>query len=210
MSIISLSTQDFYLTGRRSRTLNIKLGGFVLVFFKMQECKWCGSFNKVFHQLAQQDKRVQYAVCDLTSNRQVAAMSKNTNSPIRTVPWIVFYADQIPIAKISGFKQLGSVKDFIGRGIQEATSRKQRQVFMPQQGNVYGDHQRPPPKQSKYYKPDMEQPSSMKNAIREGTKYAYLGDHEKSNDEKILIPENVTPHNKPWEGQYRKMSTFDY
>lgn len=214
MSIISLSDQDFYLAGRRSKTLNIHRGGFILVFFKMQDCKYCNSFGSIFQQLAQQDHRIQYAICDLTIHRKVAAMSKHTNSPIRTVPWLVFYSDQTPIAKISGFKQRATVLAFIGRGIQEAKARGQRQqVFMPhqqQQANMYGGYQQPqaPPKQPKFWKPDMKEPSAMKNAVRGTPQYSQM-ENQEEDDRNLIIPENVTPHNKPWEGEYRKMDSFE-
>jgi len=53
---------------------------------------------------------------------------------------------------------------------------------------------------------------SVKGIVKGGgnSQYSYLNDQvEEEDDDRAQVPENVTPHNKPWESGYRKMGTFD-
>jgi len=47
----------------------------------------------------------------------------------------------------------------------------------------------------------------MKNVLQ--GKYERLGEVDEEDDSKFLIPTEVTPHNKPWDNNYKKMGTLD-
>ena len=191
MQITQLGSRDFYLAGRNKKTLNISLGGNVLVFFKMQGCQGCRAFEPIFYQLSKSDKRVSYAICDISTAIEVPKLSRQTNNQSQAVPWIFFYSDGFPVARFKGKKNIPSIQAFVGKALIEAQSRKRRAQsnFVPQ-GQTYGHQEqrnwKQPPKNS-----------------------SYLGEVEEEEDPHALMPTNVTPHNKPWESEYRKMNSFD-
>lgn len=223
MSVIQLKAQDFYLAGNRNKTLNITLEDNVLVFFKMQGCEGCRRFEPAFYQLVKNDKRIRYATCDISSNRRVPQLSRETNYPIQAVPWIFFYSGGYPVARFKGKKNVPSIQAFIGKALIEAQKRQRpKRSFVPQgqrgsHGGSYPQgrpHGGPPdqPGQPKYWKPEMGKSPSVKGIVKGGgnSQYSYLNDQvEEEDDDRAQVPENVTPHNKPWESGYRKMGTFD-
>lgn len=232
MSVTQLSSRDFYLAGRRKKTLNISLSGNVLVFFKMPGCQGCRAFEPIFYQLFQNDKRVTYAVCDIAINKEVPQLSRQTNNPIQAVPWIFFYSDGYPVARFKGKKNIPSIQAFVGKALQEAQNRRRRTQsnFVPQQsqqgGNMYngqygqshtggyqGGNQGGRGNPNKYWKPEIGKTPKMGGIVKGGggaSQYSYLGNEvEEEDDIKALMPDNVTPHNKPWQSEYRKVSSFD-
>ena len=178
---------------------------------------------------------VNYATCDISVNRQVPQMSRQTNHPIKAVPWIFFYSGGFPVACFKGKKNIPSLQAFINKALQEAENRRQRtqNTFVPPNqgaGNMYsggqysrapsqghpqggrpqgGRPQGPPPK---YWKPEIGKAPSITGIVKGGgnTQYSYLGNQvQEEDEEKALVPEDITPHNKPWDSGYRRMGTFD-
>jgi hypothetical protein len=195
MSIIQLSNQNFYLGGHHNKTLNINLKGFALVFFKMQNCPGCKSFEPIYSQLPSLKPQVVFAICDISIHTNPVDLSRQTNNPIQAVPWLVFYSDGAPIAKFKGKKNIPSIKNFIENVIVIAQQRKQvsQKTFMaPPQGNIYNQ---PQPSSQRYYKPEIAGAPPMQ---RQNTQYAIMESTENENDELEELPEGVIPHNKPW------------
>jgi len=213
MSVIQLTEQHFYLEGHRTKTLNITLDGVVFVFFKMKSCGSCAKFEPEFHRLVQTDKRIKYAVCDVTPPCRVPLLSRETGHAINAVPCIFIYSGGFPVAKYKGRRNLPSLQAFIGKALQAAQSRQQRiqRPFVPNAGH------RPYPsapnftQQPKYWKPEMGKEPSVKGIVKGqgNTQYSYLNEVEEEDDTKAFIPEQVTPHNMPWGTGYKKMGTLD-
>jgi len=207
MSIHQLNSDNFTVVGRRSKTLNINIGGPVLVFFKMQGCGGCAAFEPIFGQLALQDVRVSYAIVDLTRARDVITKSRDTSTPIQTVPFIMLYVDGRPHAKYNGKKTISSIKSFIARALHQQAPPSSSS-FMRGGSSLYGGgrggptsghagyaHQRP---DEKVWMPDVKQPN-LKGVIKGGGGYARLGEVDEEDDDKLLVPAQVIPHNTPWE-----------
>nr|QBK86598.1 MAG: thioredoxin [Marseillevirus LCMAC102] len=233
MSVHQLSPQNFKVVGRNIKTLNINLSGNVLVFFKMQGCPGCGTFEPIFHQLAgaSTNDNIKYAACDLTNQRDIIKMSRQTSTPIQAVPFIILYVNGNPLAKYTGKKSIPAIKSFMTKALQHVPP-VQSQNFMPQQressGGMYGNGSYNPPQMSpnqgqsgvnqqhdssdgKIWMPELGKAPSMQGVVKGsgGSQYAYLNDIDEDDEEKLSVPEQVTPHNVPWESQYRKMGTID-
>lgn len=248
MSIHQLSAQNFNVVGHSRKTLNINIPGNVLVFFKMDGCPGCNAFEPIFYQLAGEERRVNYAVINLTSSREVVAMSRTTTTPIQSVPIVLLYVNGNPLAKYNGKKSIPAMKSFVSKALPhappqqyQAQAQTQQQTFMPQQegggggqsmyGNGGYNHpkmgpqqgqagynqqhgpQQPTPQdgQSKTWMPEIGKAPNMQGVIKGsgGSEYAYLNDVEEDDAEKLMLPNQVTPHNVPWEGSYKKMGTVD-
>ncbi len=220
MSLHQLTTQNFHLVGRQRKTLNINLQGNVLVFFKMQGCVGCNAFEPVFYQLAGIEKRINYGMVDLTPNRNVINMSRQTNTPIQAVPSLIFYINGRPHAKYNGKKNIQALRGFIAKALQSAPppvvhqgggadrGSHQSDAFMPRQGY---QPQQYPGSQPKVHMPEGLKSPSMQGIVKGGgrSNYAYLNPVDEEDEEKLEMPEHVTPHNMPWESGYKKIGTLD-
>ena len=231
MSVHQLTSQNFSISGRtQKKFLNINLPGAVLVFFKMDSCPGCNSFDPIFHQLAREEVRINYAVINLTSFRDVVTMSRQSTTPIASVPLLLFFINGGPHAKYNGKKHITPMKSFINKALQSAPppSSVPTQGFMPsaqgggyggggytqssqgpQQGHAgYSQHGAPNGNQPKTHMPEIGNAPNMKGVIK-GTSgsssYSYLNDVEEDDDDKLLTPTQVTPYNVPWETHYRKI-----
>jgi hypothetical protein len=237
MSIVQLYPGNFKLVGRQRKTMNITLPGNVLVFYKMQDCKGCRAVEPIFHQLASVEHKVQYAICDLTNARDIIAMSHQTKTQIQKVPHIILYCNHRPHARFRGDKNIPSLRSFIAKALSQAPTQPQQGFMQQQSGNMYGAggsnyNQQPvaspaPPQyqqhqmqgqggqggqgKEKFWMPEIGKAPAMTGALRSGggTQYAYLGNVEDEDEDKLLVPDQVIPHNEPWMSQYKKLGTMD-
>lgn len=206
MSLVPLTDKHFYLAGRHNKTLNLTLNGNFLVLFKMLNCPNCTQFEPIFYQLSQKDKRIHYAICDLSQFPGVTQLSQRTNYPIKAVPWIFFYSGGFPVARFKGNRNIPSIQAFVGKALQEVQNRQQRgqrSFVSPQGAPPQGAYPNQTP--SKYWKPDMDKTPSLRGALKGNEQYSYMGEGVEEEDDKIRIPEDITPHNMPWKAGYKKL-----
>lgn len=207
-AVHQLTSQNFRIVGTNRKTLNITAPGILLVFFKMAGCPGCAQFEPVFYQLPNIERRVNYAIVDLSQQRDVVKMSRSTVTPIDTVPFIMLYADGRPRAKYTGKKRVQDIQAFLNKILPQLRQNfTPQQNFAPQRGQSGFVGQAPPQAQPKVYMPEMDRGPSLQGIVRGdgSSNYSYLGDIEEEDEEKLSVPEQVTPHNTPWEGGYRKM-----
>lgn len=235
MSITPLYPGNFKLVGRQRKTMNITLPGNVLVLYVMQNCAGCKAVEPIFRQLASTEPRVKYAICDLTNAREIITMSHQTKTQLQKVPCLILYINGRPHARFKGDKNIPSLRNFCSNAL--AAAPRQQQEFVQQGGNMYGGgggqgySQQPPPSQmpsqysqqsnqtqqgqegnNKFWMPELGKTPTMTGALRGGgggTQYAYLGTVDDEDEDKLLVPEQVIPHNEPWLSQYKKMGTMD-
>lgn len=211
-----LTSRNFIVVGSRQKTLGIDLPGNVLVFFKMAGCNNCKLFEPVFADLSNQESRVEHAILDVTQNKEVVIWSRETSTPIQAVPVLILYINGRPHAKFNGTKNIPSVQNFITKALQsQGTSAPTQQTqFMASPaaaaaagrgGGMYGSapsaaqanasHQ-----QGKPWMPEIGTAPSMKGIVKgAGAPRGFVEDEE---DQHLLIPDSVVPHNRPWEAEY--------
>ena len=149
MSIHQLTPQNFSVSNRgQKRYLNINLPGPVLVFFKTERCDGCKAFKSVFYQIAREEKRINYAIADVTS-REIVEMSRQTTTSITAVPFLLLFINGGPHAKYNGKKNIASVKSFINKALQHVPPQSMMtQDFMPSNSSMHrgnGGNYPPPP-----------------------------------------------------------------
>lgn len=195
MSIISLTPQNFQLVGVKQKTLNINVKGPVLVFFKQSNCRGCASFTPIFNKLVASEQRIRYAIFDLGTDKRgdVVKLSHQSTLPITHVPFVVFYIDGRPAYN---FKERTKNEAATTRFVSDMISLLPQNSFVPQ---------------SHVYKPDIQQPSSMRALRTEQQRGGYhrLGNDDQEDDNVLIIPDVATPHNKPWDSKYKRMGTID-
>lgn len=205
MVVHQLSSQNFKVVGRNKKTLNLNIGGYVLVFFKMQNCAGCKAFEPQFHNLASMEQRVKFAILDVGQFTDVAARSRSTTTSIQSVPYILLYVNGVPMAHYTGKKNMNSIQSFLTKILSQAPPPSGNSEFMSQSRSVGGYGAQPPnygapsPQQGKVYTPETD--SFMMN---KGTN-SMIESVESEDDQCLITPDKVTPHNNPWETMYHKM-----
>jgi len=212
MAFHQVTSKNFRVVAGEKRTLNIDLGGKVLLFIKMEGCAGCSAFFPIFQELARMDKRVNYAVFDITSQteKSVVRLSRDTTTPIETVPLILIYNNGVPYAKYRGKKTLEGVQGFITSisMVIDSESSHQRSfvqdVPAPKQG--YPPSFRPPPHQGGrggpgYYEPEMGSSSKTQSKGNQ-----LLNDVDDDDDDILMLPDEITPYNTPWKSDFKKFT----
>lgn len=206
MSVQEGNQNDFRLVqSQGGQIMTINRRGYALVFFKMSGCQGCDAFAPVFSELSRTPTGVDHFVSvNVTNYRNIIGMSRNTKTPIQTVPLIILYVDGNPYAKYTGKKTLPDMLSFITKNTESnsASFIQPPQHAYPsqqasQQRGMYGH--------SQYSHPPLQPDAHNRPPNRPPQPYAQLGEPDDDDDEKLLIPGQVTPHNVPWEGNYRRM-----
>lgn len=219
MSITFLSEDNFVILGTRTKTMGINLQGNVLVFFKMTGDSNCGAFEPVFAKLSRQDPRVSYAILDVSQNKSVVAWSRETSTQITAVPMLILYVNGRPHAKFNGTKNTESIQNFITKALQATGgAAAPQQQFMAAPSNYPGAggvRQSASAKSAapqagrgaKMYTPDIGKAPSMKGIIKGGGGGGYaMGNNVEDDDEpRLMMPDNVVPHNAPWEAEINEL-----
>ena len=211
--IIELRENDF---GVNNGYLTIRHPGLLFAFFKMDRCGGCEAFGPEFIKFARSfSGNVDFGICNLSNARNVIKMSKNTRTPITKVPKLIMFNDGITLANYKAKeKDPRRLMAFIERCIQNIQSsqtfgsggaaythapRAPQQQQRPSHMPAHQPAGRPAPHapSTSHYTPNI--PAQHINASNAGhQRYAQLG-YSGDEDVKLLIPQNVTPHNVPWQ-----------
>lgn len=217
MSILQLSSGNFTVKGGSKRSLSIDVPGPVLLLFTADRSPGCTTFLPLFNNLASVETRVRCAMVNVSHNRDVVAMSRQTIKPITKTPTLMFYNNGTPIANFSKLDIksirstipiIQSTKEYMnsqstgGGGFQRQPVQQFVQPRQPQQQqSMYGGPPRPAQTQRTVYQPDIGQMPNMKGMKGMiGSNYV-----EDDDDTKLERPDSIIPHNVPWE----KGDTYD-
>lgn len=200
MSIISLSTQNFRILGQKNKSLGINVQGNVLICFKMAGDPNCNAFDPTYAQFSREEKRVTLAVVDVKQCRDVIGMSRETTTPITAVPSLILYVNGKPHAKYNGSKNSVSLKGFITQALNSNAPPQKTQTFMPQAPRQPTVHT-----EEHSWTPELGNPPSLKGVIKGGG-YTTGNNVEEEEEMKLMIPDQIVPHNRPWEVEFHEMN----
>lgn len=203
MPLFKINENNFFIKSPGGKNkLCISVDGITVVFFKMQGCKGCQTFFPIFQRIAQ-EYDVNFAILDATENRGVAPMSRNTTTPIETVPEIILYKNGEPIARYKGDRQYGSLKVYVEKCLKLVGNSMQQQS----QPNMYGSaapqhsyHQ--PSSTTSMYMPDQSPQMPQQQSM--GGMQQQQQDCDPDDEECLRLPPGVTPKNKPWEAHLNR------
>jgi thiol-disulfide isomerase/thioredoxin len=209
MAFHALSSRNFRVAGDERKTLDIDVGGKILLFIKTQDCEGCRAFFPIFQELARSDHRIGYAILDISSpsERAVVRMSRDTSTSIDTVPYIVMYNNGSPVAKYKGKKTYQAVQSFITEILQIIERQKQTRPFIhdPAKNGAYGPYSSyAGPSETKIHMPVIA--GKLPGKAQHGPPNPYMNDVEEEEDDVLMIPDEITPHNTPWKCDYKKLT----
>lgn len=210
IGMANLSSQHFQLVNTRGNNeLRLRVPGPFVVLFKMSSCDLCNSqaipaIQTLANNMGGTPK---FGIIDVGQYRDVATSSQSTSTPVKSVPHIIFYMDGKPHSRYKGSIEYNSIRSFIIKMMQTLSGPPMMQAPPPQQHRGVADFSRSFGNSpaggglqtrggKKYYTPEMDvNPNNMR-----GIKGGGLPQHMEDKDEKLLLPENITPKNRPWEG----------
>jgi thiol-disulfide isomerase/thioredoxin len=99
--------------------LVVNVNGITLLMFYSQTCGHCKKYYPEFLKLVNIVSGINFAVCDVAQCRNAIAMSKNTHTPITSVPHFVLYNEGIPYAIYKGRRSNDEITNFIKEIVQQ-------------------------------------------------------------------------------------------
>lgn len=112
--LILLSSEDFSVQrGTKGNILCTGITNLSLVLFYSTNCVHCQNFLPIFKKLPSTINGCIFGVCNLSANKQVVEMAKNTISKINFVPFILIFHNGKPYMSYNGPPSEAEIKKFI-------------------------------------------------------------------------------------------------
>ena len=126
-SLLFLSSDDFRVQPTENGSIVcVDIMGFSLVLFYSTHCVYCQQLIPVFKDLPQIINGCQFGLINVSTNRNIVFMAKDTLTPIRCVPLLILYVNGRPYRRYQGPPTAGDIKSFI---IQMANEVEQQGGF---------------------------------------------------------------------------------
>jgi hypothetical protein len=114
-SLFFLETEDFFIKpgdGEKDMLCH-RTQGFSLILFYSIECKFCPLLKSIFINLPKSVNGCTFGIVNVDTNKKLVLASQNTTSPIKFVPFIVFYYNGKAFLSYQGEPNEDKIKNFI-------------------------------------------------------------------------------------------------
>ena len=133
-ALLFLSSEDFVLQrGVKGNLMCHGIPGFSLILFYSTQCVHCQNLIPIFKRLPGSIGGCQFGMINVSTNKEVVSMSQNTITPIKYVPYIVFYVDGKPFITYKGPAQENEIRKFI---LEVANKLQKKQSFSKEKVKV--------------------------------------------------------------------------
>ena len=113
-NLLFLSASDFNIKqGTKGLLLCHEMQHVSLVLFYSPRCSYCAHLIPIFKSLPKVVSGCQFAMINVSLNKNVVDMSHQTVAPIKYVPYIVLYVNGSPYLEYKGEYNLELIRDFI-------------------------------------------------------------------------------------------------
>jgi thioredoxin-like negative regulator of GroEL len=128
--LLFLTQEDFLVTnGQKGPVLSNSLKGFSLVLFYSTQCDYCKELIPIFKNLPGTTGGCQFGMINVTTNKNIVAISKQTVTPLTYVPYIVLYVNGKPFMAYQGPSNEDDIRNFV---IEVAHKLQKKQKFTPE------------------------------------------------------------------------------
>ena len=125
--LLFLSKEDFKQhEGNRGILMGTEIQGFSLILFYSTQCTFCQNMIPVLKTLPGSISGCQFGMINVSKNKDIVRMSKDTIAPITYVPYIILYHNGRPYMRYDGPAELSAIQEFI---VEVANSIQSRQSF---------------------------------------------------------------------------------
>jgi thiol-disulfide isomerase/thioredoxin len=113
-ALLFLTSDDFFVAkGQKGDILCNNIKGYSIVLFYSTQCVHCQNLIPIFKSLPGTIGNCQFAMINVSTQKNVVGMSRNTIAPITYVPYIIFYVNGKPFMKYNGPYDIGEIRRFI-------------------------------------------------------------------------------------------------
>ena len=113
-ALLFLMSGDFQVAkGQKGDILCQNIKGYSVVLFYSTQCVHCQTLIPIFKSLPGTVANCQFAMINVSNQKNVVLMSRETITPITFVPYIVFYVNGKPFMKYTGPHDANEIKRFI-------------------------------------------------------------------------------------------------
>jgi thiol-disulfide isomerase/thioredoxin len=126
--LLFLSIDDFKSQSTPKGSLMCsEISGFSLILFYSTACNFCQKMIPIFKSLPGSLSGCQFGMINVSKNKDIIKMSKETIAPITYVPYVILYHQGRPYMRYDGPADLTEIQNFI---IEVANSIQSRQSFV--------------------------------------------------------------------------------
>jgi thiol-disulfide isomerase/thioredoxin len=112
--LLFLSSDDFVLQkGTKGTILCTSIPGFSLILFYSTQCPHCQKLIPIFKKLPGSIGGCQFGMVNVSTNKNVIKLSKDTIAPITYVPYLAIYINGRPFMKYGGPLLESEIKRFV-------------------------------------------------------------------------------------------------
>lgn len=124
-ALLYLTADDFYITkGKKGNLLCNTIKGYHVVLFYSTACPHCKCLIPIFKNLPGSVGNCQFAMVNVSHNKNIVLRSNDTISPIKYVPLIIFHVDGKPFMKYNGPNDICEIRRFIFEVTQKLGAKK--------------------------------------------------------------------------------------
>ena len=126
--LLFLAKEDFKQTaGNKGTLMCTEIAGFSLILFYSTACGYCQTMIPIFKHLPGSISGCQFGMINVSKNKDIVRMSKETIAPVTYVPYIILYHQGRPYMRYDGPADLKEIQNFI---VEVANSIQSRQSFV--------------------------------------------------------------------------------
>ena len=112
--LLFYTSDDFHIKKTNQGNLMCHdIQGFSLILFYSTQCSHCQKIIPHFKQLPGSVNGCQFGMINVTKNKKIINLSKDTIAPISYVPYIIFYANGVPYMRHDGPNDINSIRNFV-------------------------------------------------------------------------------------------------
>jgi len=124
--LLFFSANDFHLEkGSKGSIICHEVPGISLILFYSTQCKFCHTLIPIFKRLPGTLQGCQFGMINVSKNRKVIDMSKQTISPITYVPYIILFVNGKPFMRYDGPPESKTILEFVIEVSSQIQSKQQ-------------------------------------------------------------------------------------
>jgi hypothetical protein len=130
--LLFLTTEDFVVSkGAKGNIICNTIPGFSLILFYSTQCPHCQNLIPIFKKLPGSISGCQFGMVNISSNKDLIKMSKNTILPINYVPLIILFINSKPYMIYKGPHDSNEIKRFIIEVYQKVNNKQKFSNELP-------------------------------------------------------------------------------
>ena len=113
-NLLFLTSEDFELRkGTKGNIVCHDITGYSLVLFYSTQCKYCKELIPVFKQLPGSISGCQFGMINVSKNKNIVHMSRNSIAPIEYVPYVILFINGKPSMRYDGPADVQTIQKFV-------------------------------------------------------------------------------------------------